>query len=55
MFKEFADRDTIIAIYEGFHEDFEQALQRCLELFGDECADLADRGIMFRQEFAHEN
>jgi hypothetical protein len=52
MFKDLADTETIIAIYEGLDKDLDQALQRCFELFG-EGADMPDKGSMFRQEIAH--
>ena len=42
MFKDVAEDDTIIAIYEGLDKDFEKALQRCIELFG-EGADMPER------------
>ena len=42
MFKDLADADTIIAIYEVLGKDFEKALERCFELFG-EGADLPEK------------
>jgi hypothetical protein len=54
MFKELADTETIIAIYEGLDKDIDQAVQRCFELFG-EGADMPEENSMFRQETAHEN
>ena len=55
MFKGIAniDADTIIAIYE-IDKDFDNAVQRCHELFGYD-AQMADTVSRFRQEFAHEN
>jgi hypothetical protein len=53
MFKDHADPDTIIAIYEGLDKDLEKALQRCFELFC-EGAEMAETVSRFRQEFADE-
>ena len=53
MFKDLADADTIIAIYEGLDKDFDQTLQRCFELFG-EGAHMPEMVSKFRQEIAHE-
>jgi hypothetical protein len=51
MFKDLADADTIIAIYEGLGKDFDQALERCFELFG-EGADLPEKVSKLPQEFS---
>ena len=51
MFKDHADTDTIIAIYEELDKDFDQALQRCFQLFG-EGADLPEMVSKLPQEFA---
>jgi lipopolysaccharide biosynthesis regulator YciM len=48
------DGETITSIYE-IDKNFENALQRCLELFGDGADDMAETVSRFRQEFAHEN